>query len=256
MHRLLLVALATASLVGCVVGDGPPRTGEPLPEARRAALRDTLSAAMAGHRVAPYAEAWDVLARASAVGPNAIRLFYTRRVVPAANRASGDNQSEPDFWNREHVWPQSYGLRGNAARTDLHNLVPVDRTVNSSRGNKPFDRADDVHHECALCRVSEAAWTPAPEVRGDVARIAFYMDVRYEGLDGDGTPDLVLDERSDARAARFGRLSTLMRWHCEDPVSDEERRRHEVVSRAQGNRNAFVDRPELAGEVYGFGCRR
>ena len=119
-----------------------------------------------------------------------------------------------------------------------------------------FGEATAPHHECRRCRVSSETWEPAPEVQGDVARIVFYMDVRYEGGAGDGVPDLVLDERASSERSRFGGRSTLARWHCADPVSAEERRRHEVVADAQGNRNAFVDSPALAEQVFGFSCGR
>ena len=253
---LSFAALATL-LAGCI-GDDPVAAPDdaPLPAEERERLRAALSEEMAERQqVRRYGDAWTVLAEAAEVAPGAIRLFYTRRIVPATDRASGPNQGEADFWNREHVWPQSFGLKGNPARTDLHNLVPADRTVNSARGNKAFDEATTPHHECRGCRVSRTAWEPDPEVQGDVARIAFYMDVRYEGAPGDEVPDLVLDDTTSSAAARFGELSTLARWHCADPISSEERQRHEVVANAQGNRNAFVDTPTLAEEVFGFSCR-
>ena len=253
-HRTPTAIAATLLLAGCVALDGPVSPGAPVPAAERARLRASLSEAMAEQRVLRYGDAWQVLERGALVAPGAIRLFYTRRVVPAANRASGEDQGEADHWNREHVWPQSFGLKGTAARTDLHNLVPVDRTVNSSRGNKVFDEASTPHHECGGCRVSGEAWEPDPAVQGDVARIAFYMDVRYEGAPRDGVPDLVLDDTVSSAEARFGELSTLARWHCDDPVSAEERQRHDVVALAQGNRNVFVDTPALAEAVYGFDC--
>ena len=254
-RRLLPLASLLALLVAGCVGDGPSAAREPLSEAERTRLRALVSEALSAHQVRRrYGDAWTVLADGAEVAPGALRLFYTRRVVPSANRASGADQGEADFWNREHVWPQSFGLKGTAAASDLHNLVPVDRTVNSARGNKAFDEARDRHAECGRCRASRDAWEPDPEVQGDVARIAFYMDVRYEGADG--VPDLVLDDRLSSAEARFGERSTLARWHCADPVSDEERRRHEAVARVQGNRNAFVDAPALAEDVFGFSCPR
>ena len=256
-------ALCLALVVGGCA-DGPPERGPATAEpplgaagaagADAAALRAALSSAMATNRTLPYDAAWTVLPEAHAAGPGRIRLFYTRAVVPAADRAAGDDQAEPDHWNREHLWPQSYGLRDTPARTDLHNLVPADRTVNSSRGRKFYDEVSGPHHECAGCEVSRDAWEPPAELKGDVARAAFYMDVRYEGAAGDGVGDLSLSDDPDADARRFGALSTLIDWHCTDPVSAEEGRRHEAAARAQGNRNAFVDAPELAERVYGFEC--
>ena len=248
-----LVARLAAGCGGCT-GDGSTA-----PDAAStqdtAALRASLSTSMSGNTVLRYADTWDVLAEGAEVSPGAIRLFYTRRLVAPDARASGADQAEGDYWNREHVWPQSYGLRDTDARTDVHNLVPVDRTVNSSRGNKFYDEAGTPHHECTVCSVSGEAWEPAPETKGDVARIAFYMDVRYEGAPEDDTGDLSLSDDPDPDARRFGRLSTLAAWHCTDPVSSEEVRRHEAAARAQGNRNAFVDSPALVEAVYGFDCR-
>lgn len=96
-------------------------------------------------------------------------------------------------------------------------------------------------------------YDPEPKDDGDAARIAFYVEVRHEGQVG--VPDLVLTDTIDSETARFGVLSTLVRWHCADPVSAEERQRHEAAALARGNRNASVDTPGLAGELYGFLCR-
>ena len=258
---LVLSSVLVAALCGCADDIRPtePPAERPSDPALGAAidvdaLRASLSTAMATGRTLPYDAAWTVLADAHSVGDDGIRLFYTRRVIPAANRASGADQAEPDHWNREHLWPQSYGLRGSDARTDLHNLVPVDRTVNSSRGAKYFDEVSGAHAECTLCEVSTRAWEPSAEVKGDVARAAFYMDVRHEGGADDDVPDLALGDAPSAPERRFGRLSTLLRWHCEDPVSSDEARRHDIVATAQGNRNAFVDVPALVGDVYGTAC--
>ena len=68
-----------------------------------------------------------------------------------------------------------------------------------------------------------------------------------------GVPELALSDEPDAASARFGRLSMLIRWHCEDGVSADEIRRHEAAA-AQDNRNAFVDAPELVERVYGVRC--
>ncbi len=252
--RAAPLAVVLSLLGGCTNGNLVP-LAPTAPDAEDAtALRASISESMAGNVVLRYADTWDVLADGAEVAPGAIRLFYTRRIVSAGARASGDDQAEGDYWNREHVWPQSYGLADTDARTDVHNLVPVDRTVNSSRGNKVFDEAGTPHHECTVCRVSGEAWEPAPEVQGDVARIAFYMDVRYEGRPGADAGDLDLSDDPDPEARRFGVLSTLLDWHCADPVSAEELRRHQAAAGAQGNRNAFVDVPELVGQVYGVEC--
>jgi len=243
---LLAVCLLTAA--GCLQDRGVDRR----PPAPDSVLRKVLAERMATNAPVDNRAIWSSVANGARISADRIRLFYTRREISAAHRASGGNQGEADFWNREHVWPRSYGLKQSPAEDDLHNLVPTDRTVNSSRGNKVFGPGERTHRECHECRVSADVFEPPDEVKGDVARILFYMDVRYTGADG--TTDLALGDVPNKQAGVFGPLPTLMAWHCEDPVSDEERRRHKAAATAQGNRNAFVDEPALAPRVFGFQC--
>ena len=87
------------------------------------------------------------------------------------------------------------------------------------------------------------SFEPRDAVKGDIARMLFYMDVRYAGADG--VPDLALvDEDSDS-GPLLGHLCTLLSWHQADPVDDLERRRHGRIAETQGNRNPFIDRPGL-----------
>lgn len=80
-----------------------------------------------------------------------------------------------------------------------------------------------------------------------------YVAVRYEGDPvGDKTPDLELVNRStrDGEAA-LGNLCVLLRWNQTFPVTQQERDRHAAVVRLQGNRNPFIDRPDLAQRIWG-----
>ena len=197
---------------------------------------------------------WKFLEDAHQNDSNSIFLFYTNRIMSKTDKASGVNQAENDFWNREHIWPQSKGLKGTDARRDLHNIVAVDRSVNSSRGNKYFDEGGLPHSECKECLHNQDSWEPPDRVKGDIARIIFYMDLRYDGDDFTGTPDLVAIDISSSDKRYLAGLSTLLKWHCQDSVDDKERRRNEVVSIYQGNRNPFVDYPSWAEKVFDFNC--
>lgn len=46
-------------------------------------------------------------------------------------------------------------------------------------------------------------------------------------------------------------INLLLKWHREDPVSQKELDRQEVVYGAQHNRNPFIDHPELAEYIWG-----
>lgn len=222
------------------------------------ALRAKIHTELVGNKKIHRQAAWVALMQGASSSDDYMTLFYSRRTVLKSQKASGENQSQPDYWNREHLWPRSYGLKGTPADFDLHNLVPVDRTINSSRGNKVFGIAHRRHHECLVCRVSSDVWEPPDEIKGDIARVLFYMDVRYEGKSVSEPysemSDLTLGETPDASETKFGPLRMLLRWHCDDHVSDDERLRQDVIFNFQGNRNIFVDSPELVEAVYAFDC--
>jgi len=139
-------------------------------------------------------------------------------------------------WNREHVWPQS--LLGVSvtnttknAGSDLQNLKPANPSENSSRGNKYFDNT-----------LTTVSYVPRNEVKGDVARILFYMVAMYNHL------ELVNRIPNTYEMAWF---NTLLSWHEQDPVDDFERNRNEVIATHQKNRNPFIDYPEFVNLIWG-----
>ena len=94
------------------------------------------------------------------------------------------------------------------------------------------------------------SWEPRDAVKGDVARMVFYMSVRYEG--DDGFPDLEAnDVAGNGSAPRLGRLSVLLQWNAEDPPDAFEMRRNDVIYETyQHNRNPFIDHPEWADAIW------
>ena len=178
--------------------------------------------------------------------PDNVILLYTGR-SQAKNTFGGG----PDEWNREHVWAKSHGDFGNTppAGTDAHHIRPTDVSVNSSRGNLDFDNGGQQHDEATDCYFDDDSWEPRDEVKGDVARMIFYMEVRYKG--SSSQIDLeVVDEVDTYPAAEHGKLSTLLDWHQQDPPDDFEINRNEVVYGYQENRNPFIDHPDFVGMIW------
>lgn len=167
---------------------------------------------------------------------NKIVLVYTADIV-SGTWDSGNT------WNREHVWPQSkLGFDADNgtvnSASDLHNLKPADPSENSSRSNKWFGEPYSSNNAYM--------YEPRDEVKGDIARILFYMDIMYDYL------TLVeLEDGEEADYYEMGDLSTLLSWHEEDPVDDFERNRNEVIYSYQGNRNPFIDHPEFVDKIWG-----
>ncbi len=178
--------------------------------------------------------------------PDNVILLYTGR-----SQAKSTFGSAPDEWNREHVWAKSHGDFGNLppCGTDAHMVRPTDVSVNADRGNKDFDEGGQQHPEATSCYFTEYTWEPRDEVKGDVARMILYMDVRYEGDNGE--PDLTaVDAVNTAPSPEHGRLSTLLEWHEQDPPDAFEINRNNVVYSYQGNRNPFIDHPEFVANIW------
>jgi uncharacterized protein len=140
---------------------------------------------------------------------------------------------------------------GQLAHSDIHHLCPADVTCNSDRGNLDFDESDIAHPECASRRDADS-FEPRDADKGDIARMLFYMDVRYAGADG--VPDLTLIDEDSNSGPLLGHLCTLLAWHEADPVDDLERRRHQRIVETQGNRNPFIDRPVFAAAICDTAC--
>ncbi|MCI2229608.1 endonuclease [Polaribacter sp. MSW13] len=154
------------------------------------------------------------------------------------------------LWNREHVFANSLadpdldnsGTSGSYS--DAHNLRPADSHTNSSRGNKLF--ATGTGNSGSVTN----GWYPGDEWKGDVARIAMYMYLRYGsqclpnhlGIGSNAsTPDDMID--------------LFLQWNVDDPVSDIEKQRNtyhnSAGTYAQGNRNPFIDNPAFATQIWG-----
>ncbi|MGQ0838864.1 endonuclease [Actinokineospora sp.] len=196
-----------------------------------------------------YAQVWEAL-KVTDQDPNNsanVILLYTGR-----SQSKTSNGGDPNDWNREHVWAKSHGDFGTATGpgTDIHHLRPTDVSVNAERGNKDFDNGGSPVGEAPGNFTDADSWEPRAAVKGDVARMIFYMAVRYEG--GDGFADLELNDSVNNGTNPFhGRRSVLLAWHAQDPPDTFERRRNQVIFDSyQRNRNPFIDHPEWASAIW------
>lgn len=162
----------------------------------------------------------------------------------------------PNTWRREDLWPISMGNLGNSsALTDVHGKVPADTTVSSVKSDLFFGECVN-QGSCVSPATPETEadterddrrFAPPAVSRGDIARALFYTELRYRESLG-----LTLTDCPPFGSTDFGYLSFLLEWHAQDPVSAEEiARNNRTCSRWQGNRNPFVDFPELVTQLYG-----
>lgn len=170
--------------------------------------------------------------------------------------------------NREHSFPKSW-FGGEIAPmfTDLTMLIPTDAFVNQRRSNHPYgvcaggitytNESMGVTMKGKLGTSTYNGYTatvfePDDEYKGDFARIYFYMVTCYKSQVGTWPGCGQLDyEANNYKAFSDWSLQLLMEWHRADPVSQKELNRNEAVYKEQGNRNPFVDHPELAEYIWG-----
>lgn len=153
-------------------------------------------------------------------------------------------------WNREHLWPQSLGADVSPKKSDLHHLFAEDVSLNSSRGNSVFNKVYPNYTGSGYGNYwTSTEFEPRDAQKGDVARALFYMDVRYDGTNGES--DLKLLDTVSPAYGQMGILSTLLQWHNQDPPDTSERARNDkIYSLYQHNRNPFIDRPEFANLIW------
>ncbi|MBR4829003.1 MAG: endonuclease [Muribaculaceae bacterium] len=170
--------------------------------------------------------------------------------------------------NREHSFPKSwFGGEVDPMFTDLTMLIPTDAFVNQRRSNYPYgvcaggvtytNDALGVTMKGKLGTSTYNGYTstvfePDDEYKGDFARIYFYMVTCYKDSvshwPGSGQLDYATN---NYKAFSTWALQLLLEWHRADPVSQKEISRNEAVYRLQGNRNPYVDHPELAEYIWG-----
>lgn len=109
---------------------------------------------------------------------------------------------------------------------DLFNLVPAIGEVNGARLNYPMAIIPGevrMFGECNL-EISDQKIEPRPSIRGDIARIYFYMANAYP-------KKVQLNDRE---------LRLFKNWNQQDPVDRWEGLRARRITRIQGNQNPFI----------------
>lgn len=148
------------------------------------------------------------------------------------------------LWQREHVYPRSLGtpnLGFEFAGSDAHNLRSIDSDRNSTRSNRTFENAPS---STSSNITSSGNWYPGDEWRGDVARMIMYMYVRYP------TQCLATSVGAGNTSYSIDMPNVFLDWNAQDPVSQYEMNRNNILNTIQGNRNPFIDNPYLATIIW------
>lgn len=179
--------------------------------------------------------------------------------------------------NREHSFPKSwFGGEVYPMYTDLMMIIPTDGYVNQRRNNYPYGMCAGgityTNEEMGVTMLGKlgtstydgytaTVFEPDDEYKGDFARIYFYMVTCYKSQVATWPGCGQLDYATNGyKAFSNWSMQMLMEWHRADPVSPKEIARNNAVYSSkdqygqeygQGNRNPFVDHPELAEYIWG-----
>ncbi len=160
----------------------------------------------------------------------------------------------------EHSFPKSWwGGHVNVAYRDLHHLYPSDSRTNSAKNNFPlgeitsgityYNLLSTIGKNSFGTAYSGTAFEPHDEYKGDFARAYMYVATIHEDLFPLWNSPMLNNELYPAW--KSWAVDLLLKWHRQDPVSEKEIVRNEVVYGIQGNRNPFIDHPELAEYIWG-----
>jgi len=192
-------------------------------------------------------------------------------------------------WQREHAWCASLmtgeltseAVKTKGRATDFHNLFAAYASGNTSRGNKSFGNAETnvttvKDNNVVQYEYDANAFEPSDNDKGRLARAIFYMAIMYmdrtwlNDLEGktyntiDGLPGLEIvngalptyNSNDSNTFYKMGHFEDLIEWALYS-VDRVEFQHNEMVyghknngKTAQGNRNPFVDFPELVKYAF------
>jgi len=145
-------------------------------------------------------------------------------------------------FNTEHIVPQSWYGAEDPMKGDLHHLFACQPDCNIKRSNFPYDDFsfynpelpnEKIQNHCGVTMENRFE----PEYgKGTVARAMMYFLVRY--------PRAI--KKSFLRNID---ISLMIKWHQQFEVSIYEKHRNQAIYLIQGNRNPFIDFPELAEQM-------
>ncbi|WP_207435336.1 endonuclease [Sabulibacter ruber] len=162
--------------------------------------------------------------------------------------------------NCEHTVPQSWFNEVERMRTDIHHLFPTVIQWNSDRGSDPFADIPDTQTAKWIRLNSSQTTIPTSNIdeysedtntqfeprevhKGNLARAIFYFYTMHEGQNF---------EQGKNTISAAADMQTLYQWHLQDPVDAQELERNNRIERVQGNRNPYIDYPEMVASAWGF----
>lgn len=189
--------------------------------------------------------------------------MYSDEIYLIQRGQSGKSSFSANKMQREHSVPKSWWkLNGSVeytpAYSDMWNLYPSDGPANQAKLNYPLGLTASVTYDNGVTKVGGAqtgygggsryVFEPADEYKGDFARAYMYVATVYDDINW--VVNYMYRKESYPTLVSWAR-DMLLQWCRQDPVDQKEIDRNNVVEQYQGNRNPFIDFPELAEYIWG-----
>lgn len=159
--------------------------------------------------------------------------------------------------NIEHSFPKSWwGGTTVQAYEDLYNLMPCKSRINSTKSNYPMGKVVSGDKGNGWTKVGKGTdgkwyWEPADPWKGDFARGYMYMATAYQDYTWKGEQALQILQQGAYPTLQKWAYKLYIQWAKADKPDAVEVKRNNDVYKIQGNRNPYVDFPNLMEYVWG-----
>lgn len=176
-----------------------------------------------------------------------------QRDINGTTTSSGRNVE----MNIEHSFPKSWwGGREGDIYNDLFNLYPSDNSTNSAKSNYIMDQVPSPNSDDGYTKLgrgahtTDMAWEPVDNYKGDFSRGYMYMITCWQGETWTSRGTQFLDSNTYP-ALKSWAATLYSQWCRKDRVDQVEIDRNNAVYGIQGNRNPFIDFPNLFEYLWG-----
>ena len=259
MKKTLLLIAALTMTLGSTWAQGPNETGTYYKSANGQSgqqLRTALSKIIGNPSVVSYDGLISAYEKTDTRPDGYVRDWYSCVTNYIHGKDTGGYKKEGDSYNREHSVPQSWFNKRSPMKSDIVHVVPTDGYVNNRRSSFPFGEVLNVTYSAAqdYCRLgssksagySGTVFEVPNEIKGDMARIYFYMATCYMSQCSGWGGNIFTNDGMVA-----WELNQMLEWSRQDPVDAREVARNNAVQEVQKNRNPFVDYPGLEEYIWG-----
>ncbi|MCM1021175.1 MAG: endonuclease [Muribaculum sp.] len=139
---------------------------------------------------------------------------------------------------------------------DLFNYVVVDVKALANRGGLPISAVNKIQDQGngwrkGLNLKGNVVFEPADENKGRIARAFFYLASLYPADLWEGNGAVTFRDFRPYPSFADNIVAVYLEWNREYPTTEEEMALNNLISEIQGNRNPFIDYPDIADHIWG-----